>query len=169
MLIGGPSGVGKSTVAVEVSELLRRRDTAHSLIECDFLGHLHPAPPDDPDRSAITERNLAAVWANHAALGHHRLVYTNTVSVLEEPMFRRAMGPGGPLTVARVLLTAEPAVLRERLGRRESGSGLAPHLERSLRAAERLAAEAPTGTVRIRTDGREPIDIAREVLRAAGW
>ncbi|WP_323384206.1 AAA family ATPase [Streptomyces calidiresistens] len=169
LLIGGPSGVGKSTVAAEVSDLLRCRDTAHSLIEGDFLGHVHPAPPGDPDRSALTERNLAAVWAHHAALGHHRLVYTNTVSVLEEAMFRRALGPGGPLTVTRVLLTAEPAVLRERLARREAGSGLAPHVERSLRAAERLVTLAPEGTVRVRTDGRPVPDIAREVLRATGW
>lgn len=39
----------------------------------------------DPHRTAITERNLAAIWANYAALGETRLIYTNTVSVLEEP------------------------------------------------------------------------------------
>jgi len=44
------------------------------------VGQVHPAPAGDPDRAAITERNLAAVWANFAAVGCRRLVYTNTAS-----------------------------------------------------------------------------------------
>ncbi|MEU4762331.1 AAA family ATPase [Actinosynnema sp. NPDC023794] len=168
MLIGGGAGVGKSTVGWEVSQVLQGRGTAHCLVEGDFLDQVHPAPADDPHRTGITERNLAAVWANYAALGQHRLVYTNTVSVLEEPMIRRALGEGDVRSTL-VLLTASEATIRERLARREIGSQLAPHIERSLAMARRLAEDAPPGTVRVATDGRSVEEIAHEVVRAAGW
>ncbi|MCF2131578.1 hypothetical protein L1I79_34905 [Strepomyces sp. STD 3.1] len=173
LLIGGGSGVGKSTVGWEVSALLRGAGTAHCLIEGDGMDQIHPAPEGDPHRTAVTERNIAAVWANYAALGQRRLIYTNTVSILEASMIGRAMGGGGvPVTRVRVtpvLLTADEATVRQRLALRETGSQFGVHIERSLRMARRLAEEAPAGTVRVATDGRTVPDIAAEVLRAAAW
>ena len=168
LLIGGGSGVGKSSVGWEASALLRGAGTAHCLIEGDGMDQIHPAPEGDPHRTAVTERNIAAVWANYAALGQHRLIYTNTVSILEAPMIGRAMGGDG-VRVTRVLLTADEATVRQRLALRETGSQLGVHIERSLRMARRLAVEAPAGTVRVATDGRTVPDIAAEVLRAAAW
>ncbi|NYJ34997.1 P-loop NTPase family protein [Nocardiopsis aegyptia] len=168
LLIGGGAGVGKSTVAWEVSVLLRARDVAHCVIEGDVLDQVHPAPADDPARSRVTERNLAALWSNYTDLGHHRLVYTNTVSILEVPMFRRALGPG-PLRFTLVLLTAGEDVVRERLTRRETGSQLEPHIERSRRMAAHLEATAPEGTVRVATDGLGVAQVAERVVAAAAW
>ncbi|WP_156910868.1 hypothetical protein [Nocardiopsis dassonvillei] len=168
LLIGGGSGTGKTTVGWEVSVILQRRGIAHCVLEGDYMDQVHPAPPGDPHRGGITERNVAAVWANYAALGHHRLVYTNTVSVLEEDMLRRAMG-GGDIGVTRILLTAGEATVRARLAVRETGSQLLPHVERSLRAAVRLDAEAPAGTVRVATDGRTVEEVAARVVAATGW
>ncbi len=168
LLIGGGSGTGKTTVGWEVSEILKRRTIAHCVLEGDFMDQVHPAPLGDPDRAGITERNVAAVWANYAALGHRRLVYTNTVSVLEERMLRRAMG-SGDIAVTRILLTADEATVRERLAVRETGSQLLTHIERSLRAAALLEAEAPAGTVRVATDGLAVGEIAERVVAATGW
>ncbi|MEJ8642701.1 hypothetical protein WKI68_17435 [Streptomyces sp. MS1.HAVA.3] len=169
LLIGGGSGVGKSTVGWELSELLRRRGTAHCSMEGDFLDQIHPAPEGDPDRAAITERNLASVWANYTALGQHRLVYTNTVSILDLPLIHRAMGGDDPIRTTCVLLTACEETVRERLARREIGSQLGVHIARSRRAAAVLERDAPPGTVRIATDGRSVPWIARRVLEAAAW
>ncbi|WP_461079422.1 nucleoside/nucleotide kinase family protein [Streptomyces deserti] len=168
LLIGGGAGVGKTTVAWEVSAALQARGTAHCLIEGDYMDQIHPAPEGDPHRTAITERNIAAVWSNYAALGQRRLIYTNTVSVLEEPMITRTMGGGGTRATC-VLLTAEETTVTERLAQREIGSQLAAHIERSLRMARHLDEHAPADTVRIPTDGRTVQDIALEVLRAAAW
>ncbi len=168
LLIGGGAGVGKTTVGWEVSAALQGKGTAHCLIEGDFMDQIHPAPEDDPHRAAITERNTAAVWANYAALGQHRLVYTNTVSILEASMISRAMG-GGEVRATCVLLTAEEETVRERLAQREIGSQLTAHIERSLRAARELDEKAPAGTVRIATDGRSVEDIAVDVIQAAAW
>jgi predicted kinase len=168
LLIGGGAGVGKTSVAWEVSVALQRAGTAHSLIEGDYMDQIHPAPYGDPDRAAITERNIAAVWSNYAALGQRRLIYTNTVSILDAPMVGRAMG-GNAVRTTCVLLTAAEATVRQRLAQREIGSQLDAHIERSLRMGRRLEDEAPAGTVRVPTDGRSVLEIAAHVVRAAAW
>jgi hypothetical protein len=169
LLIGGRAGVGKSTAAWEVSELLRAADVGHAVVEGDFMGAVHPAPPGDPHRSAITARNLAAVWAHYAESGCRRLVYTNTVSVLPESaaLFTGALGPD--VRLVRVLLTASDDTAARRLTGRELGSGLAAELARSLHTSRLLAARSADGTVRIATDGRTVADIARDVVAATGW
>ncbi|MFB4277020.1 hypothetical protein ACBJ59_17135 [Nonomuraea sp. MTCD27] len=167
LLIGGRAGVGKSTTGYEVSRLLRAASVSHCLIEGDNLDEVHPAPEGDPHRSRITERNLTAVWANYAALGHRRLIYTNTVSVLESELVTRAMG--GRTRVVGVLLTAGDATVAARLGARERGSGLAEETVRSARGARLLEREAAGWVVRVATDGKGVVEVAREVVAATGW
>src|SRR5262249_23621438 len=123
----------------------------------------------DPHRWKVTESNLTAVWANFARRGYRRLIYTNTLSVLPEAtgMFERAMGTG--LRIVRVLLTASDATARERLVRRGLGSELEQELEGSARKARLLDQRAPAETVRVVTDGRAVVDIAREVVAATEW
>ncbi|WP_030581606.1 hypothetical protein, partial [Streptomyces anulatus] len=133
------------------------------------MGQVHPAPEEDPHRTKITESNLTAVWANFAQLGHRRLIYTNTMSVLPETtgMFERAMGAG--VGIVRVLLTASDSTAGERLAGRELGSELEHELQASLRKARLLDQRAHAETVRVVTDGRLVGDIAREVVAATGW
>ena len=169
LLLGGRAGVGKTTVGWEVSARLRAARVAHAVIDGDFMGQVHPAPEGDPHRAAIAERNLIAVWGNYAELGYRRLVYVNTVSVLEEStgVFRRAMGDG--VRIVRVLLTASDETTGRRLAGREIGSELEQELRGSVRKARMLDARAPAGTLRVGTDGRTVIDIAAEVTAATGW
>jgi hypothetical protein len=169
LLIGGRAGVGKTTVGWEVSALLRSEEVAHAIIDGDFMGQVHPAPEGDPHRAEITETNLTAVWANFAQRAYRRLIYTNTMSVLPEAagMFERAMGAGAG--IVRVLLTASDATARERLVGRELGSELEKELEGSVRKARILDQRAPADAVRVATDGRFVVDIAREVVAATGW
>jgi predicted kinase len=169
VLLAGRAGVGKTTVGWEVSARLRAARVAHAVIDGDFMGQVHPAPEGDPRRAAIAERNLTAVWGNYAELGHRRLVYTNTVSVLEEStgVFRRAMGDG--VRIVRVLLTASDETIERRLAARELGSELEKELRGSARKARMLDERAPADTLRVVTDGRTVIDIAAEVTAATGW
>nr|WP_240929376.1 hypothetical protein [Streptomyces coryli] len=169
MLIGGRSGSGKSSVGWEVAAQLRTAGVGHALIEGDVMGEIYPPPADDPDTSRITQRNLAAVWANYTDLGCHRLVYTNTACVLasETALFTGALGDGTRLI--RVLLTASDATVRARLTGRELGSELDQQLRRSDRMARVLDAGVPPETVRVATDGRAVRDIAADVITAAGW
>jgi cytidylate kinase len=167
LLIGGRSGVGKSTVAREVSVRLAAAAVAHCVVEGDNLAEVHPAPPGDPSRSGLTAANLTAIWRNHADAGYRRLVYTNTVSVLDSRWVVDALG--APTRLVRVLLTATDETAAERLGQREQGSELEIHLKRSARAAARLDAEAEGDVVRIPTDGRTVTEIAAVVADSTGW
>ena len=169
LLVGGRAGVGKTTVGWEVSARLRAAGVAHAVIDGDFMGQVHPAPEGDPHRAAIGERNLPAVWGNYAELGYRRLVYVNTVSVLDEAtgMFRRAMGD--TVRIARVLLTATDETAEARLRGRELGSELESEVRGGVRKARMLDERAPVGTLRVVTDGRTVTDIADEVVAATGW
>jgi hypothetical protein len=167
LLLGGRSGVGKSTVAWEISAQLQAAQIAHCFIEGDTLDQAFPAPADDPSRSKMTEDNLAAIWGNYAALGYRRLIYTNTVSILEPDLIARAMG-GAPRIIS-VFLTADDATAGQRLGGREIGSQLDLHVQRSAAMARRLEISAPDDVVRVSTDGRSVADIAREVIAVTTW
>lgn len=165
MFIGGRSGVGKTTVAAEVSRLLAAGDVAHALIEGDNLDQAHP----EPWRNGIdlAERNLAAMWSNYRDVGYSRLIFTNTVSVLQLEPLTAALG--GDVRVTGVLLTAEHAIAASRLAQREIGSGLEDALARSAAAAALLDAEAGPAVLRVPTDRRAVREIAEELIGFAGW
>lgn len=163
LFLGGRSGVGKSSVAVELHVQLSGADVRHCLIEGDNLDLAHPPPWEH----RLAERNLAAMWGNYRALGYHRLIYTNTVSVRYVEALTAAMGDD-PLVTA-VLLTSSDATARERLARREIGTALQRHVERSAAAARSLDELAPASVHRIHTDGRTVSELAASVLALTGW
>jgi hypothetical protein len=167
LLIGGRAGVGKTTAGYEVSAQLQAAQIGHAHVDGDNLDQVFPAPPLDPTRAGITEANLAAMWRNYTDLGCHRLIYTNTVSVLEPDLITRAMG-GSPRVIA-VLLTADDATAGQRLGGREIGSQLDAHVIRSAKMAVYLEAKAPAWVHRIPTDGRGAVEVAREIISKTGW
>lgn len=165
IFIGGRSGVGKSSVAAEASRILARSDVRHAVIEGDNLDQAHP----EPWRSGIdlAEQNLAAMWKNYRANGYSRLIYTNTVSILQAPPLSAALGAN--VRVTCILLTATDATAAERLARREIGSALQEHVERSNQRAIELERDSDSAVHRVATDHRTVADIAAEVLSVAGW
>ncbi|HYQ77424.1 adenylyl-sulfate kinase [Cellulomonas sp.] len=167
LLVAGRSGSGKSSVAFELSARWQRSGLAHCLVDGDNLDAAYPKPPSDPRGTALTEANLRAVWGVYAAAGYRRVVYVNTVSVLERELVTRALG--GRARVSGVLLTASAPTIRERLGAREVGSELRAHLDRSAAAAELLDRAAGPWVTRVATDGRTVADLAATVAAASGW
>lgn len=163
VVIGGRSGVGKTTTALALHALLRADDVRHAVVEGDNLDLAWPPPWEH----GLDLRNLAAVWANYRDLGYRRLVYTNTVSVLAADALATAMGDSPAVTA--VLLTGSDDVVDARLATRETGEELRAHRARSTAAARRLDAEAPPGTHRVATDGLGPEALALRVRELAGW
>ncbi len=163
IFISGRSGVGKSSVAAEAARLLARAEIRHAVIEGDNLDQAHP----EPWREGIdlAEQNLAAIWRNYRSIGYSRLIFTNTLSVLEIPSLSAALG--GQVRSFGVLLTATDETAAQRLAQREIGTGLDEQIDRSKLAAARL--DASSTTRKVPTDGRSLTDIAVEVLDLAGW
>jgi molybdopterin-guanine dinucleotide biosynthesis protein len=163
VLIVGPAGVGKTSVANELSLQLRAAGVAHAVVDTDALDDVFPVPQE---QWRLTERHLAAIWRTYRELGTDRLILTGVR--LHEPgeraWIRRATGPER-LTVIR--LDASDAALEQRVRQREIGSGAAAQLERTrLQAGELRAAEDMTV---IETDERPVAEIAAEIAVLVGW
>lgn len=163
LFIGGRSGVGKSTVGNEIHHLLCECRVKHGYIEGDNLDMAYPTP----EENRLAERNLAAMWANYRELGHHRLIYTNTVSVLVTEDLAAALDDD--VTVTAVLLRADDDTTRQRLSLREVGSALELHVRRSRERAEQLDAQSPAWVHRVDTDLRRVTDVAQEIIALTGW
>lgn len=163
LVIGGASGVGKSSAAFALHDLLTAQDVQHALVEGDALDLAHPAPWQE----GLALRNLAAIWANYRELGHRRLIYTNTVSVLEAGALAEAMGDRPRITA--VLLHAGRGTIDARLATREQGQSLLSHTERSRAAAVRLETEADAAVHRLDTEGCTPDEVARRIDALLDW
>ncbi|HIW90544.1 MAG TPA: AAA family ATPase [Candidatus Corynebacterium avicola] len=163
LLIGGRSGVGKSTVAFALHNLLAERDVRHAVIEGDALDLAHP----EPWEHGLAGKNLAAMWANYRELGYRNLILTNTVSILEAEKLAAAMGDDPQVTA--VLLEASDETTGDRMSRREQGDSLSDHIERSTRMAAFLDKKTSAEVHRVPTDGRTPEDLATAIADLAGW
>jgi hypothetical protein len=169
ILITGPVGSGKTTVAIEASAQLQAAGIAHALVDADELDRIFPAPPGDPHKTALTQRNLAAVWENLSTAGAPRLILTMVAASLERELaWVRVAVPGAQITVVR--LRASESTLLERVRRRQVGSGEAYHARRSVEQARAMACEADgERIIVVQTTGRQVVDIAGEVLARGGW
>lgn len=163
LFLGGRSGAGKTSLALELHHLLALQEISHAVIEGDTLDLAYPAPWPHH----LAERNLAAIWQNYRALGYHRLIYTNTVSVLQIEPLTAAMGDDPVVTA--VLLTATDETARQRLEVREQGTALNAHLERSRQRAAELDQHAPAAVHRLRTDGEDLAALAQRLWQWVGW
>jgi cytidylate kinase len=163
LVVGGRSGVGKSAVTFEVSAQLAKSEVSHALIEGDFLDFAYPPPKGHQ----LAEKNLATLWANYRDLGHRRLIYTNTTSVLYADRIAAAMS--GPVIIMGILLACSDKTASERLALREVGSKLSEHIDRGQQASTRLEESAPASIVRIDTDELSVITIATQVIGLSGW
>ncbi len=61
LVITGPVGVGKTTVAAALSELLAQARLAHAVIDLDWLRWCYPSPAHDPFQLELGIHNLTVV------------------------------------------------------------------------------------------------------------
>jgi hypothetical protein len=167
LLIGGRSGVGKTTAALALHERLRALQVRHAVVEGDYLDMAVPAPHQAFPDAHLAERNLRAIWPNFRELGYRRLIFTNTVSVLFSADIADAMGDDPVVT--SVLLRSTDSTARRRLDRRASGDAPKGDVAHSSRTAEWLDRETPGETHRIDTDDRSPQQIATLLHELVGW
>lgn len=165
VFIGGRSGTGKTTVGYEMHAQLGAAEIPHCVIDGDVLDMAYPAPW----QHHLAERNLTAIWANYQALGYHRMIYTNTVSVLPEEIARLATAIGDNPNVTAVLLTCTDATARKRLNQREIGSALDRHVASSNGMSARLQSGVTDAVHQIPTDDRTVSSVAADIITLTGW
>jgi len=79
--------------------------------------------------------------------------------------FREAI-PGADLLLVR--LRAKPETLRTRIRQRGPGGGMEWHLKRAIELAPLMDARRVEDLL-VETDGRDPMNIARDILLRLGW
>lgn len=166
LVITGTVGVGKTTVAMAISDILDGRGMTHALIDLDWLRWASPRSAGDPFNCAMGYRNLAAVWANYRAGGAERLVLVDVVETGAELIDYRQAIPDATIKVVR--LTAPLPTILRRLEGRESGDNLAWHQRRAPELIGIMDRNG-IGDLRIETEGRASTTIALDILSQAAW
>ena len=166
LIVTGPVGVGKTTVAHEVARLSRPSGVPYAVVDIDALAGSYPPPPGDGFNARMAFRNLAAVWRNYADAGVRRLILAYVFENRRELEPVSEAVPGAELTVVR--LHASHGALRERVAGRERGSGREWHLHRAVELADLMDRERVEDHL-VHTDGRNVVEVARDVAEKAGW
>lgn len=161
LVITGPVGVGKTSVAIAVGEELKRRNEPHAVVDADWLRWAEPVPPDDRFNSRLGHRNLAAVSVNFRAAGARWLIVADVIEDEGDRAAYRAAIPDASLAIVR--LRAPLDVIHDRLDGRETGHGLVWHKDRAIELAAMMD-ERAVEDILVETDARPVAEIAREVL-----
>ncbi len=165
VVIAGPAGVGKTTVANELSVQLRGDGVRHAVVDTDALDDIFPVPEE---QWRLTERHLAFVWQSYRELGIRRLILTGVY--LHDPeelaWITRATSPD---RVTLIRLDASEDTLARRVRGREIGSAYADQLTRTRQQAVDLRTTVDQRAIVSRTDDRSVVEIAFEIRSALEW
>jgi len=164
LAISGSVGVGKTSVLVELHDILCSEKVPHGCIERDALAYSWPEKGRFNEQ--VAEANLACVVKNFIATGVECLFIAGVVeSDSDLSLYERCI-PGAAIQVCR--LTADLAIRRERLRLREKGAGLTWHLERTVEL-DMIQDEARTEDFCVDNGDRPLREVALEVLERVGW
>lgn len=107
----GAPGAGKSVAAEALYQALARDGMSVAYVDIDQLGMLYPADNDDPFRHVLKTEALLAVLPGYTAAGAQVVVVSGVV----DPEVGPARLLTAELHTTLGLLSADPAVLRERI------------------------------------------------------
>jgi hypothetical protein len=163
IVISGSMGSGKTTLMGEASDLLSSRGIGHGVIDLDAIGTA--SLPDGVSRE-LMYRNLESIYTNFSRAGITRILLAEAVENRDAlDRLRRAM-PEADLVVCR--LTCGIDTMQSRLRTREPGMLQEQFIERA-RALDETLESARLEAFTIVNDQRPITDVARELLRRAGW
>jgi len=164
LIVTGTVGVGKTSVAAEISDILSAHEVPHAFVDLDALSNSWPR--HGRFNEEIAYRNLASVWINFQQAGARRLIVSCVVESEDDLARLRETVPGASIVVCRLIASAETR--KSRLRGREVGASLTWHLNRTTEL-EGILRQAALEDFQVQNENR-PLDlVAREVLELAGW
>lgn len=165
IFINGTVGVGKTTVADAMGEILQAKRIAHAIIDLDRIRWAWPAPPKDPFNHELELANLSSLVGNYAAAGIEMFVLAGVLEDAQEiPRYQKAVG-GRPFVIARI--TADEATRKSRIKARhvDDPVGLEWHLHRTVEL-DRILNERCLHDVVIDSTHKVPTVVAEEIWGA---
>jgi DNA polymerase III delta prime subunit len=166
LVLSGPVGVGKSTVASEAARLLREAHISYALVDLPRIGEAWPPPADDPWNERLIHCNLASLWSNFRAAGATRLLVCRVLECRSLLRYIADAVPGASIVIVR--LRAPLNLIHERLRARESPRSADWYIEVATYLFEKME-ESRVEDYLVDNDGRLPHEVAEHVLRCAGW
>ncbi|REE88513.1 adenylylsulfate kinase-like enzyme [Paenibacillus taihuensis] len=163
----GPVGIGKSSTANAISEVLEYDHAhLHAVVDLDHVRRGFPPPEDDPFNKELGFQNLASVWSNYRSFGAKCLIIPSVMESNEDLNKIRRAVPGADIFIVRLVASLDVNHARIR-GREKSIDSLNWHLQRSTQLAEELAVKKLEHVV-VDTENKSPNEIALEIIRKWG-
>jgi hypothetical protein len=163
VLIIGAYGSGKSSVAIEIADIIEGRRFPYALVDLDFLGWYGTPTSDSHTDASVLLRNLSAVVANYADAGVRFFILAGTVSGAAELAGIRNTLPVS-LRVVRLTLSLEET--SQRLGA-DPTSGRAKDLDQ---AAAQIASAIGAGLEDLTVSNDQPLpEVASTILSWLAW
>jgi adenylylsulfate kinase len=159
LLLTGPVGSGKTMVLLELGELFEERGEPYALVDLDWLAWVRPGPGAVAGVDDVLVENLRAVWRTFRTAGVVRVALARALERREQLEAIRGALDG--VDVFAVRLGVPPAVLAERLRRRDTGRELVQHLELAGRPQPSVFEDTVVDA------NRPPRDVALTVLALA--
>ena len=106
VLITGPYGVGKSSVVVEMADIVEARAWRYAALDLDWLGWGWSGGDDEASEDQLTFENLTLVVANYRRRGNDRFLLAHAVRHPSQlALLREAIAM--PLQVVRLTLPVD--------------------------------------------------------------
>ena len=166
LIISGPVGVGKTSVANELSTLLEHNFVSHTFIDLDSLTYTFPRTSKDPHGNELALENLKEVWKNSRKRSVRNLIIPRVVEAPSHVTdISLAVGITKPILCR---LSASDETLIERVRSREIGSGLEWHEKRSLELSKKLE-HVSLEDFCLTTDNCSINEIAKDLMLRIDW
>jgi hypothetical protein len=164
LLITGGIASGKTSVAIEIGELLERSNHFYAVIDLDFLCWAKPDPHCGTSVNQLLVRNLVPVVQGFRDSGIDWFVLPRLIVNPDEfELLRDALATVGVDDLTVIELTVANAIALRRLQSRDTGANLQANLEDSVR----LDSVAAIAGATFATDAAPIDEVARDVL--AHW
>lgn len=162
LIVSGPVGVGKTSVAKAVCQKLSKANIKGALIEMDYLRWVFPRPESDPFHETLVLKNLKDIFPNIRGVGTERFVFSDVIESQKYADDLQVAMPGVEITIVR--LHAKIEIIHERIRGREPDETLQWYLDRSVELSKQLA-ENNLENFAIDTSNITPDDAAKLILQ----
>lgn len=164
LLLNGPCGVGKTTLAEAISDALMPK--RHAVFDLDALAKVHPRPDNDPFGQALALRQLTRLLPGIDAGAPCPLILPHVWETSAD--LARLQGALRGAAVTHVVMLAPIGQIDARLARREHGDSLDWHRARA-RVLDAALRSGPSRDLTLDTADTTPQALARMVLEETGW
>lgn len=161
VILHGPPASGKSTLAQEMSDILKEHDVTHACIDMDYLAKVYPR-----NFIGMQYKNLAAVWSNYCEMGRVKIILITYLQKDELEVVKRA-APAKSTLVYEIIASID--VLKKRIVKRTNNVA---QQKRHIDLAENYESNGPLAEqidFSLINDNKPVRTAALEVLDSLNW